>query len=131
MRLEHELVKSENYRVVYEWETVTLLKNDGSFSVKIGDFYGDPECGIIDENEKWCAIAGCGIIIYRLEEPFLEYEYNKKTNQWVEFGREANDIWWITNIHQHDENHVEITVDGEPAKSYILNVETLQIELLC
>ena len=128
MELKHKLATSENYRIVYEWETVTLIRNDGSLSVKIGDFYGDPQCGVIDFNEKWCAIAGCGIIVYRMKEPFLQYEYDKKTKQWAEFGRDANDICWISTLNQYDENSIEFTIDGEPETKYILNVKTMQTE---
>lgn len=80
MKTECILAQSKNYRVVSEWETVTLKKNSGSSSVVIGDFYGNPNCGVIDKSEKWCAVAGCGLIIYQLKKPFLPYNTLKKTN---------------------------------------------------
>ena len=42
--------------------------------VCIGDFYGDVEKVIIAPMEEYCVMAGCGVIVYLLEEPFIPYD---------------------------------------------------------
>ncbi len=53
-------------------------------------FLWKPNAGIIDKNEKYCVTVGCGIIVYRLSEPFEEYMYDKDAMQWmsVEYAEE-------------------------------------------
>lgn len=94
-----ELAHSNNYRILHEFETVWLL-SVGRENVVIGDFYGDPQVAVIDEDEKWCAVAGCGLIVYFLREPFLEYRYNLQVGQYLEFGRTVGAEWWIDHIEQ-------------------------------
>jgi hypothetical protein len=96
------LAESENYRVTSEYEYVTLnFKNDAlNKSICIGDFYGDPTCAIISRDEKYVAMAGCGIIIYKLIEPFENFEYDKTTSQYSELFRTNNNYWWIDGLHQ-------------------------------
>jgi len=102
--MQRHLAESLNYKVTCEYETVLLhFKNtSGSEPVCIGDFYGDPDCAIISKDEKYVVIAGCGIIIYRLQEPFEEYATNDRTKQHFEFFREPDKIWWVDNLHQTD-----------------------------
>src|SRR4029078_4833828 len=69
------LAESTNYKVTSEYEYVTFhFKNRPSKKpVYLGDFYGDPDCAIISKDEKYVVAGGCGLIIYRLQEPFQEY----------------------------------------------------------
>ena len=96
------LAESENYKVTSEYEYVTLhFKNKPSRKpVYIGHFYGDPECAIISRNERYIAVCGCGLIIYKLDEPFIEYGETKNPNQYSEFFRDPH--WWINGLHQTD-----------------------------
>lgn len=41
--------------------------------VIIGDIYGDVDIALISPDEKYCVMAGCGIIVYYLKEPFENY----------------------------------------------------------
>ena len=89
------LAESENFKVTSEYEYATLhFKNKllGK-SVYIGDFYGDPDCAIISRDEKYLVVAGCGLIIYRLREPFKEYGDTGNSNQYSEFFRERENHW--------------------------------------
>lgn len=76
------IAESENYIIKGEYEDATLIrKSDGSRIACVGNFYGDPVDGIIDINEKFCVTVGCGVIVYRLKEPFESYMYNRITEQ--------------------------------------------------
>ena len=66
-------------------------------SLQIGHFYGDPEGAFIDVHEKYCVMYGCGVIVYFLNDPFEKYWYCKSTKQWVEYGREPQNILWVRN----------------------------------
>ena len=98
------LAESENYKVTSEYEYATLhFKNKlHRKPVDIGDFYGDPDCAIISRNENYLVVAGCGLIIYRLREPFTEYGDIGNPTQYSEFFREPEFHWWINGLHQTD-----------------------------
>jgi hypothetical protein len=102
------LAESDNYKVTSEDETVHLhFKNGDRKPVIIGDFWGDPECAMISRDEKYVVMAGCGLIVYLLKEPFDEYQYGGKSegtrvnNQFAEFHRDRPDIWWTDGLHQN------------------------------
>ena len=96
------LAESDNFRVTSEYEYVTLHFKNRLFkkSVYLGDFYGDPDCAIISKDEKYLVVAGCGLIIYRLKEPFREYGTATPHHQYFEFFRKPPDIWWINGLNQ-------------------------------
>ncbi len=75
------LAESNNYKVVSEYETVTLVNKRTGLSVNIGDFYGDPQGALIDLNERFAVMYGCGLIVYFIREPYECYSYNKETSQ--------------------------------------------------
>ncbi len=95
------LAESENYIVTSEYEMVSLLfKTKDRAPIYIGDFYGDPDSAIISSDEKYVAMAGCGLIIYKLQEPFDDYAVNESTNQYFIFNNSEPNIWWTSSLHQ-------------------------------
>jgi len=104
------LAGSNKYRISHEFETVWLELDDRD-PIVIGDFYGDPVTAIIDVDEKWCVIGGCGLIIYYLEEPFDDFAYNKISGQYREVGRIASNIWWVQEIEQIGFLEIRITLE--------------------
>lgn len=125
---ERILARSKHYTVSHEYETVILDRSGGTRFV-IGDFYGDPKAVIIDQNEKWVIMVGCGIILYRPREPFVPYEYDKKTDQWWEAHRSRPDEWWIEYIYQVSDTTVRFVVDPEATNAgvYELDVKSLSV----
>lgn len=119
------LAESRNYIVFYEFESVILKIKKSKKEILIGDFYGEPQMALISEKEDFCAVCGCGIIIYYLHTPFIEYEYNKKTNQWKEWGRN-NKIIWIESIKYIYGSMLEIKT--ESGKIIKINPYTLSIK---
>lgn len=104
------LAESKHYMVYSEYESVTMLIKATKKELLIGDFYGDPQGAIIAEDETYCIMWGCGVIIYYLTEPFKEYEYEIKTKQWNEWGRDKP-IVWIENIESINDETIRLMTD--------------------
>lgn len=104
------LAESSNYRIEHAYEAVYLCIPDGK-RVLIGDFYGDPEVALIDADEKWCVVGGCGLIIYAIIAPFDEYECEKRSSQYVEIKRQPPDVWWVREIRQLSDFEIELTFE--------------------
>lgn len=104
------LAESKHYMVYSEYESVTMLIKATKRELLIGDFYGDPQGAIIAEDETYCIMWGCGVIIYYLAEPFKEYEYDIKTKQWNEWGRDKP-IVWIENIESINDETIRLMTD--------------------
>lgn len=132
MEYRHVLARSENYEISHEFEVVFLSRfAKPNSDVVIGDFYGNPAVAIIDEKERFVIMAGCGIIIYNLEEPFQPYQYNLQTAQWKELFRETGNQWWIESIIQTGENAFHFTVDANSneAGAYELTFPNMAIQI--
>ena len=92
------LTESKTCIIFHEYETVYIKFKKLDREILIGDFYGNPQMAVISSDETFCAVCGCGIIIYYLEEPFEEYEYNLQTSQWKEWGRIRGEEIWVDHI---------------------------------
>lgn len=86
----HELARSADYIVQHEYEQASLTAADGRHA-SLGEFYGDPAVALIDINEQWCAVAGEGLVLCRLKQPF---------GQCVEYFRQPGEVRWITALRQ-------------------------------
>ena len=107
-----KVTESEHYIICKEFETVILLgKRSRKIIAIIGDFYGEVEKAVISPDEKYCAMAGCGIILYYLRAPFTSYAYGKKTVQWKEWWR--NGDVWIEDIALQNNILIAWTETGE------------------
>lgn len=106
------LAESKNYIVFHEYEMVILKIKKLEKEILIGDFYGEPQMAVISQQETYCAICGCGVIIYYLQPPFIEYEYHKKISQWKEWGREKQEIW-VKSIKCIDNHILQIKTESE------------------
>ena len=87
------LAESKHYAVYNEYESVILEIKGDNRKIQIGDFYGDPQMAIISEDENVCIMCGCGLIIYYLREPYMEYTYHTQSKQWSEWGRSETEVW--------------------------------------
>ena len=103
------IAESEHYMLRGEYEAAILYsKETGKRITCVGDFYGEPDAGIIDINEKFCITVGCGVIVYRLQPPFEEYKYDTEMKQWYEFGRESENTDWVEDVKQISDADVEL-----------------------
>lgn len=131
------LSESENYIVISEYETVWLhFKKINRPEIIIGEFYGDPDNAIISKDETYVAMSGCGIIIYRLQEPFEEYQHDKRTKQYLELFNNPTDTWWTSNLNQSSEDndwkyfHFTKETDDSNEEVYRFDTSTNKIEKL-
>ena len=104
------LANNSFYTIWNEYETTFLTISKKKKNIVIGDFYGDPECAIIDKYNKFCVVGGCGIIIYYFKRPFLPYKYNTNCTQWKEYYRDGS--IYVINIIQLDRNRIEIIFEN-------------------
>ncbi len=117
-----KIAESDNYEILYEYEKVFLKFKNLDKLILIGEFYGDPNTAIISKNEDFCTIGGEGIIVYYLNEPYLEYNKNdKKSKQWIEWGRnDDGPTVWIDCIEQIDSNKIKLILEN--SEQILLNV---------
>lgn len=116
------LAESHNYIVYNDYETVFLRKKSGNSVTVIGDFYGDPDGALIDMEERFILMYGCGVIIYYL--PVCEeYRYHIKTNQWEEFGR-REPVMWVDSAVQTDRNKIRLTLENGTYKTIEIKTDT-------
>lgn len=108
------LAENSNYIIYNEYETVVLKKKSDNSEIVIGDFYGDPDGALIDKEERFIVMYGCGVIIYYLPA-YEEYHYYIKTNQWDEFGRNEP-FMWVDSAVQTDRNEVKLTLEDGTEK---------------
>lgn len=123
------LAESENLLVKNEYEKVFLIFKSNSRKIYIGDFYGDPQAAVISNDESFCVMVGCGLIIYYLQEPFEEFGYNISTRQWKELFRESGKEWWIEDVELVDDSTIMFTVeevDTENGGRYKMNVNSIE-----
>lgn len=107
------LAESKNYVVYKEYENVMMKIKENHRIVRIGDFYGEAQMAIVSENESFCAMCGCGVIIYYLKEPFKDYEYNISVKQWREWGRNSDETEvWVDSIRDIGDNVIEIITEN-------------------
>lgn len=66
-KTEHLLAESENFVVTHEFETAFLFNKKNQTFTELGFFYGDPEYALIDENKKFCVVAGDVISIFDMQ----------------------------------------------------------------
>lgn len=123
-----QLSQSKSYKIIHLYESAyiaPLQSSDIYQYIEIGDFYGNPEVAIIDQNEKWCAIGGCGLIIYFIQEPFTPYQYDQESSQYFEIHRSPPSIWWIEDLQQISQSKILITL--EDSQTRILDIFTKEI----
>lgn len=117
------LAESEHYAIISEFETVSLIDKATNTEIIIGDFYGDPEGAIIDTNERFVAMYGCGLIVYFLCPPFEEYTYDTKTKQWFEIGRNEP-IMWVEKVLQISDNEIKMILGNGKNEIISINVHS-------
>lgn len=118
----NKLAESQHYTIYKEYESIILEIKKNHKMIQIGDFYGDAQMAVISEDESFCAMCGCGVIIYYLREPFKEYEYNTRTEQWIEWGRnnEGAEIW-VDSIRCISNDTIEIITEDEIINNFELS----------
>ena len=107
------MAESEHYAIKRLYEGCHLIFKDMKHeSISVGDFYGDAEFAFIDKNERFVVTGGCGLVIYRLKEPFDFYrDENYKTDQYIVLGFEGDPhtYMYYDSVEQIGDNKIKIT----------------------
>ena len=83
------LARSRRYLVEHEYESASVTGPDG-LRMPIGEFYGDPAVAVIDVAERWCAVAGEGVIVCSLVPG----------GECVDYFRSAGETVWVSGLRQ-------------------------------
>ncbi|MDE7289369.1 MAG: hypothetical protein K2N71_07720 [Oscillospiraceae bacterium] len=110
------LAESKNYKIFISYESVYLVDKSNGSEIFVGDFYGDPNGAVIDRQERFSAMYGCGLILYFIREPFENYCYGKNSPQWFEFGRNEPTAW-IENVIQIDDDNLELFFENGTSRT--------------
>lgn len=113
------LAESGRYKITNEYETVYLEDKMNHRKIVIGDFYGDPDGAVIDRNERFAVVYGCGVIVYFLHSPFTEYAYSARTEQWLECGRE-DPVMWVNEAIQTDDHTIRLFLEN--GEEYVITL---------
>jgi hypothetical protein len=90
------LNETNKYVLGHIFENVYLIDKNTNIESDLGQIYGDPSCGLIDIDNKWCVVGGSTIIIWT----------PKETN-----NIQVEELNWACRIRQKDQNSVQILID--------------------
>jgi len=85
----HELARSAHFRVTHVYESASVHSSEG-WQLGVGEFYGDPQVALIDADERWCAVAGEGLVICEL----------MPQGRCTAYFRAPGRMLWITELRQ-------------------------------
>ena len=125
-----QLARSRNYAVLHEYEAA-FIEVPGGRRISAGHFYGDPACAVIDWQERWCVVAGCGLLVYFLREPFAPVGLGP-SDQWARVYHEPGAERWVEALYQRSDDAVRFVVDpgGPNGGVYELRLPGLEVEVL-
>ena len=101
---------SENYILYSEYEYTFLYNISTGNQVYLGRHYGNPDRGIIDKNEEFCAVYGDGLDIYYIKPAVM-----KTVDAPMEWGY---------YMRQISDDCFEIRFENNP--KYVINVKNVK-----
>jgi hypothetical protein len=109
------LYETDRLKLENEFEATFLTDKKSGQALMEDDFYGDPNCGLIDNDNKWAIVAGEHLTIWT-------------PKKWKRIENE--DLKWIHSIRIKDLEVVEVLTDPWSKKSAIweINVKTLEFK---
>ena len=119
------IAKSSNFRILHEtnkfilgylYETACLVSKKTKKEIHIGDFYGEPACGLISPDNDWCIVAGDIIVIWK-----LNIGIQKITDDYIS---------WVIKMRLTSGTEIELLIDpwSNNGSIWRLNIETLKKE---
>lgn len=84
-----ELARSARYRVTHDYESASVYCSEG-WQLCVGEFYGDPQVALIDADERWCAVAGEGLVVCELAPQ----------GRCIAYFRDPGQTLWMTALRQ-------------------------------
>jgi hypothetical protein len=97
-----------------EYETAVLIEKSTGEATELGSFYGDPKCGIIDTESKWCIVGGSEGLVVWYQGTIIEIN--------------DDELHWSYALRQIDFKTVQVLTDPWSEKSAIweLDLHTLE-----
>ena len=102
-------------KLVHNYETTYLVKKETNQILMVDDFYGDPNCGLIDRRNKWSVVAGTHMTL------------------WTPKGISKYETEIFKNIHAirlTNENTIQILTNPWDSKSGIWELNLITKELV-
>src|SRR6185503_9539861 len=109
-----KLDENHSFLMGHLFEMIYLINKKRKKQICLGGLYGDPACGIVSSNSKWCMVGGSEIIIWK-EGGAINFISDKPLN-WVQDSRQAGPF------------EVELLIDpwSDQAAIWYLNIDTLE-----
>jgi hypothetical protein len=117
------IIKDSNFRKLHEtdkfilgyvFEYAYLINKKTKKEIYLGDFYGDPTCGLISKDNDWCLVGGETLSIWKEDENISSVK--------------DGEFPWIIKARQTGPHEVELLIDPNSDKGSIwrLNIKTLE-----
>ncbi len=112
------LNETDKFILGHIFEEVCLIDKETNKKYELGSMYGDPSCGLIDQDNKWCIIGGATLIIWS----------TKETTE-----LKVDEFYWACRFRQIDQNNVQILIDPWEDNSSVweLNVIDKSYFMIC
>lgn len=104
------LDETEELILGHSFEDACLINKSTNEKKKLGDFYGEPTCGLISKTNDWCVVAGDKLVVWIKNEGVKS---------------EDDDLSWIHDIRQAGPNSIEILIDPWSHNSAIWELDIL------
>ena len=97
--------QDKNYKILAEtdelilghiFEVAFLTIKATNENVSLGDFDGDPTCGLISRTNDWCVVGGSALLIWTKNRIFKIQDES---------------LYWVSDIRQTSENRIEVLID--------------------
>jgi hypothetical protein len=110
----HKLHETKEFIVGYVYECAYLINKRKHKKIHMGDFYGDPKCGLIDSNNNWCFVGGNILSVWTTDRGIVEIE--------------DKELAWICRARQVSDYDVELLIDpwSYEGSVWAFNIKTLE-----
>ncbi|MBQ8966406.1 hypothetical protein [Ruminococcus sp.] len=86
------LAESDDIRLVHEYENAYVIRKSDEKVLAECSFYGDPAGGLIDREERFAVLYGCGISFCGLTEGnSRKYGFDRGCEIWAESAQQLSD----------------------------------------
>lgn len=104
------LSETNKYVLGHIFEEAYIIDKVTNEKFQIGCMYGDPSCGLIDQDNKWCIIGGSTLIIWTPKE-ITELK--------------VDELYWACKLRQITQNRVQILIEPWADNSSIWELNIL------
>jgi hypothetical protein len=110
----HKLYETPKFIAGHVFEYAYLVRKQNYLEIYMGDFYGDPCCGLIDSNNNWCLVGGDTITVWTKNTGLIEIR--------------DRELSWVCKVRQVSDYGVELLIDpnSDNGAIWALNIQTLE-----